>query len=281
MAKVSKNNKTVLLIALVFVAGILLIYAANSGSGSLFQGALRTQLDTNQTTTESGISRTISSEEDVREAEEGDTTELRESADTVDDYSTTISAGSDIEATAVREEEPIRQTEELEQSYTLSAGSTDVREAEDDVRLSETDSGSTVTATTTDSYSTTIDGGSTSGTQLRASAPECPAQPAMVYNSETNDDFFALLADIQNNTNCSYQFILTSPNMNETIECVAGSTSAFNDLITCNKFAHGGDLHILVRVQDGQARSSYRLENGTAVRTHQTDDFAVWKVAAS
>lgn len=245
MPKKSKNTKTAILIGLVAVLVIVVAYAANFGGGSLFQGALRnvtTTRTTDLTSTESGVSRTATVEED----------------------------------------DSVREAEQIEQSYDLSAGSTetiDVREAEQ-VDSSLSLNNDTMTATTTDSYSTTFNAGTESQDNVRAVAPTCPDQPAMIYNSQGSDSFTSLLNDIQNNTECSYQFVLNSANWNELIECEAGNTSVYNGLITCNKFAHNGELHILVRVEDGQARSSYRLDLGGAYRTHQTPDFAVWKKAA-
>lgn len=304
----SKKQKTIVLIVLVIVFGAVVLYASQSGSGNLFQGALRT-IETTDTRS-SGVSRTAAPiENDVREAEEVDINTTLTATDEPD-YSTTIDAREeDIEInttlSASAEEEDVREAEEIDSSRTLtataepdysttidaggdesedfefnttlsaSAEEEDVREAEES-RSAELATGGP---------SNTFDGGedvAISPTAIELTEPTCPNPntSATVYEPGGSTNFASVLSAIDSNpANCAYRFVLNSPGMKDIITCESGEMTIIgNDYIRCTQILSQGSLHITVDIHENDAMYRHRFDQGKTYRTHSTTDFSVLKV---
>ncbi len=278
-----KKSKTILLVALMFVFGVVTLYAASSGSGSLFQGALRSTYDLESADSTTGVSRTsttIKEEDPIRQEETelgGTLTSTAEPSTTITareaeelEYSTTLSASA--EEDPIRQEETelggtltstaepsttitAREAEELEYSTTLSASA-----EEDPIRQTEENS---MTIEQIDSVSNTIDASeelTISATALQSPDPECPSQSYMVYGSTFENDYQAAVNQINANpAGCSYRFVLNSPGVQDVITCTSGELAVFNNQIKCDQILSQGSLHASLTVLENEARYSHRF----------------------
>ena len=300
-----KKSKTILLVALIFVFGVVALYAASSGSGSLFQGALRSTYNLESTDSTTGVSRTattIKEEDPIRQEEidlNGTLTTTSEPSTTITareeedlEYSTTLSASA--------EDDPIRQEvtdltgtlttiaepsntinaqaeEEFEFNTTLSASAED-----DSIRQTEENS---MTAEQINSVSNTIDASeevTISATALQSPDPECPSQSYMVYGSTFENDYQAAVNQINANpAGCSYRFVLNSPGVQDVITCASGELAVFNNQIKCDQILSQGSLHASLTVLENEARYSHRFNQGETYRNHVTSDFAIWVVGTN
>ncbi|MEZ4086858.1 MAG: hypothetical protein R3B71_00725 [Candidatus Gracilibacteria bacterium] len=300
-----KKSKTILLVALIFVFGVVALYAASSGSGSLFQGALRSTYNLESTDSTTGVSRTattIKEEDPIRQEEidlNGTLTTTSEPSTTITareeedlEYSTTLSAcaednpirqeATDLTGTLTTIAEPsntinAQAEEEFEFNTTLSASAED-----DSIRQTEENS---MTAEQINSVSNTIDASeevTISATALQSPDPECPSQSYMVYGSTFENDYQAAVNQINANpAGCSYRFVLNSPGVQDVITCASGELAVFNNQIKCDQILSQGSLHASLTVLENEARYSHRFNQGETYRNHVTSDFAIWVVGTN